>query len=230
MPDLLVITPSRGRPGNAERLLKAVHATRKLDTHVWIGTDDDDPFLAGYEKMFFSTRLPGDKFATGPRKGLTEWTNHAARQYAGEYKYLASFGDDHLPRTPGWDRALVRAIEDMGGTGFAYPYDGIREDIPEAVAVSSNIVKALGWFCEPSLHHYFVDDVWADLGRHIGIRHLRAVAVDHLIPATGKSCADSTYQASSEKISADQESYIAWRAERMADDISTIKGLREQPA
>ena len=85
----------------------------------------------------------------GPRNGLCGWTNEVAVRRAAEYPYLASLGDDMVPRTKGWDRALVRAITDMGGTGLAYPWDGTREDIPEAVVLSSDIVQALGWMCAP---------------------------------------------------------------------------------
>ena len=68
-------------------------------------------------------------------------TNEVAVRRAGEYPFLASLGDDMVPRTPGWDRALIRGIERMGGTGIVYPWDGIREDIPEAVVLSSDIVR-----------------------------------------------------------------------------------------
>ena len=40
---------------------------------------------------------------------------------AEEYPYLASFGDDMVPRTPEWQKALIEGIERMGGTGFTYP-------------------------------------------------------------------------------------------------------------
>ena len=127
-----------------------MHRTRRADTHVHIAVDEDDPALPEYRK---SVRCmgDGDEFETGPRTGLAGWTNRIAVRRAGEYRYLASFGDDHVPRTPGWDAALIRAIEAMGGTGFAYPFDGTREDIPEAVVVSSDIVAALGWMCQPCL-------------------------------------------------------------------------------
>ena len=94
----------------------------------------------------------GDEFETGPRGGLAEWTNRIAVRRAGEYRYLASFGDDHVPRTPGWDAALIRAIEAMGGTGMAYPFDGTREDIPEAVVASRTSCRPLaGSACQSYL-------------------------------------------------------------------------------
>ena len=165
----------------------------------------------------------------GPRKGLCAWTNEVAVRWAAEYPFLASFGDDMVPRTPGWDLALCRAITDMGGTGFSYPFDGVREDIPEAVVLSSDIVAALGWMCEPSLKHWYPDNVWADLGRGAGcIRHLRAVAVDHI-----HGRADATSAGNGKSLSADRDAYWAWRRGRSAEDIKTVLALREkalQPA
>lgn len=232
--DLLVIVPSRGRPQNIARLLDAVHATARLRTRLHVAVDDDDETLPQYQAVMARAGGPGDALEAGPRKGLAAWTNEVAVRRAGEFRFLASFGDDHRPRTPGWDRALVRAIEEMGGTGFSYPWDGVREDIPEAVVMSSDIVAALGWMALPECQHYFIDNAWADLGKHAGcIRYLRAVAVDHLSPATGKVPGDATYAAASQKITADQEAYAAWRAGRMPADVKVIRELRDralQPA
>ena len=224
--DLLVITPSRGRPQSAARLLAAVHSTRRAVTHVHIAVDEDDPALPEYRKAM---RLmeDGDELEVGPRGGLAEWTNRVAVRRAGEYPYLASLGDDHLPRTRGWDAALIRAIEGMGGTGFAYPFDGTREDIPEAVVASSDIVAALGWMANPACQHWYIDNTWADLGRATGcLRYLRAVAVDHLNPVV-QGRPDATSYDNGRSLAADQAAYEKWRAERMAGDVAVIRALRE---
>ena len=232
--DLLIIVPSRGRPGSIARLLDAVHATRKLDTHVHVAVDSDDPRLGEYEAVMKDHGGDGDRMDCGPRKSLTGWTNDIAVRWAGEYPFLASLGDDMVPRTPGWDRALTRAITDLGGTGFSYPHDGIRTDVPEAVVMSSDIVRALGWMANPALEHFWIDNTWADLGRGAGcIRHLRVVVVEHLHPDAGKAAGDGTYAESNKKIPADRAAYFRWRAERMAGDVKTILALREkalQPA
>jgi hypothetical protein len=228
--DLLVIVPSRGRPQNIARLLDAVHATAKMKTHVHVCTDDDDPELERYRYVMKTAGEDGDYLDAGPRMGLTAWTNEIAVLKTGDYPYLASFGDDHVPVTPGWDKALIRAINDMGGTGFSYPWDGTREDIPEAVVMSSDIVGALGWMAMPDLSHWYIDNVWADLGRAAGcIRHLRAIKVDHAWKA------DQTSKDSGEKLAEDRDAYYAWRrSDRMTQDIKTITELREarmlQPA
>ena len=229
--DLLIIVPSRGRPQNIARLLDAVHENSRLRTHLHVAVDDDDPELSRYQYIMKHAGQDGDELETGKRQGLAAWTNEIAVRRAGEYPFLASFGDDHLPRTKGFDRALTRAIADMpGGTGFTYPWDGTREDVPEAVVMSSNIVQALGWMMLPDLKHFWVDNVWADLGAGAGcIRHLRAVAVDHLHPGAKKANGDKTYAESGKKIPEDREAYFAWRhSERFGEDIKAIIALTRE--
>lgn len=226
--DLLVIVPSRGRPGSVARLLGAVRGTARLATHLHVAVDEDDENLPQYQAVMDKAGGEHDVLETGPRKGLCAWTNEIAVRRAAEYPFLASLGDDHVPRTPGWDAALTRAITDMGGTGFAYPWDGTREDVPEAVVMSSDIVQVLGWMCEPSLSHWYPDNVWADLGRAAGcIRHLRAIAVDHVHPAGGQVKPDATSRDNGRSLEADRDAYWAWRRDRMADDAAKVAMLRE---
>jgi hypothetical protein len=221
MGDLLVIVPSRNRPQNIARLLDAVHDTAKMKTHVRVCVDTDDPELERYEYVMSKAARDGDHMNTGPRMGLTAWTNEVALRECGDYPYLASLGDDMIPETQGWDRALIRGIQRMGNTGFTYPWDGIREDIPEAVCMSSDIVEALGWMALPDLDHWYIDNVWADLGRGAGcIRHLRAISVRHAWKA------DKTSKDSGEKLIADRDKYYSWRKTRMADDIKAVLAAR----
>ena len=228
--DLLIVVPSRGRPQNIARLLDAVHATAKLNTHVHVAVDDDDPELERYRYVMKQAARDGDRLTTGPRKGLCAWTNEIAVERGGEYPFLASLGDDHVPWTPGWDKALIRSIVNIGGTGISYPWDCTREDIPEAVVMSSDIVAALGWMCLPGLEHWYPDNVWADLGRGAGcLQHLRAVKVEHVRKG------DQTAAESGEKLAADRDTYYAWRrSPRMQQDVDTVISLREgavlQPA
>jgi len=227
--DLLVIVPSRGRPENLARFLDAVHATATSTTHVHAAVDEDDPLLTGYDREWLAHCAQGDRMETGPRDGLIGWTNKIALARAGGYRALASFGDDHLPRTRGWDTALLRAIGDMGGTGISFPWDGMREDVPEAPVVSSGIVQALGWLLNPACAHYYGDDTLGALGRAAGcLAHCRAVWVEHVHPGTGTAPGDQTYRDSSAHIEADKAAYQEWRQHQMATDVAAIRALREQ--
>ena len=226
MYDLAVLVPSRGRPDNLMRLIDACHAQSKGTVHVYAGVDQDDPAL----KLYKSLRLPeGDMIVTSAeRRNLVNWTNHLAKITKGEYRYYASLGDDMVPATPGWDTKLWGAIEeDFGGTGFSYPWDGIRDDIPEAYVLSADIAGALGWIMMPKLNHWYNDNVIADLGHGAGcIRQLRGVIVNHWNVGTGKALVDQTAIDQGAKIGEDEAIYKAWcRTERLAD-VQTVKDLR----
>ena len=158
MADLWVLVPSRGRPKSVDRLVRACALTCQADTKLHFAFDDDDPDL---EASVAATA--GHRYTIGPRQGLAGWTNDLARRHVdrSDAACLASIGDDMLPVTGGWDALLVAAARG----GFAYPNDFRRADIPEAVVIDARIVAALGWMAHPGMHHWFIDNVWADLGR-----------------------------------------------------------------
>ena len=146
----------------------------------------------------------------------------------GGYRTFASLGDDHVPRTPGWDRLLLEAIDAMGGTGMAYGDDLLQgAALPTFVVMSADIVAALGWVCEPSMRHYNLDNVWQDLGRGAGCLAYRDdVIVEHMHPGASKAPFDDTYAEDSPHWPQDLTAYQAWRQLRMADDIAKITALK----
>ena len=86
-----------------------------------------------------------------PRGMIGPKRNAAAARYVDEYDALMCAEDDIVYATKHWDTILMDALAKAGGTGAVYPNDTRRIDIPENVLISSDIVKALGWFCEPSM-------------------------------------------------------------------------------
>lgn len=222
--DLCVLVPSRGRPESVKRLAAAMGETCTARTDLVFAFDDDDSTL---EESCAAAEAGGARWVTGPRDTLTGWTNRLALARVGSYRTLASLGDDHVPRTRGWDTALLDAIAAMGGTGFAYPNDMVRDDIPEAVAVSTSIVAALGWMANPACSHWFIDNTWADLGKFAGcITYLPDVTVEHLCPAANKAVADQVNLDSAAKLGADEGAYRQWRTARMRSDVATVRAVR----
>ena len=233
MRDLLVITPSRGRPWHLQRLAAALRDTCTMDTALAVAVDDDDPRLADYKDL----GLPD--LRTGPRQNLTAWTNQIALERAADYRFLASLGDDHVPRTPGWDRELCGEIEQMGGTGLAYG-DGSRWVIPEAIVMSSTIVTALEWMANPRCGHYKIDDTWLMLGVATGlIRYRHDILVEHMqfgIPYDPldqnkgmKALKDQTYADAlqPDKMNADVVGYLDWLADEDNGLASDARKIRE---
>lgn len=217
MRDLLVITPSRGRPWQLQRLQNAMRDTCELDTELAVAVDDDDPRLDDYKQLGL------ESLDVAPRGTLTDLTNRIAMERLDDFRFMASLGDDHVPRTKGWDRQLCGEIDAMGGTGFAFA-DGSRWVIPEAWVVSSDIVRALGWVMNPRMMHYKVDDTVLELGlaarciayRHdVLVEHMQfGIPYDPLEPGKGyKSVRDATYDdaLTPERTMADVVAWHGWR-------------------
>jgi FkbM family methyltransferase len=220
--DLLIITPTRGRPGGARRLIHAVAATATAKTSIVLGIDDDDP---SYDDF---TPSAGVIIARGPRASLSGWSNRLAAEHGYGYRALASFGDDHAPRTPGWDTAMLAALDAMGGHGIVYGNDMAHgANLPTAAVLSSSVVAALGWMCLPAAAHFFVDNAWKDLGEQAGcLRYLPDVTIEHLHHLWGKAPHDGTYAHPEPGFPLDHAAYDAWVRDGLAGDAAKIRALR----
>jgi hypothetical protein len=238
MRDLLVIVPSRGRPAEAAELYDLLAATSTAQTDMFLAYDEDDPAALRYRRLACSgwrTSRGGECrlwSVSGPRQGLAAWTNQIAAANVGQYRALASLGDDHRPRTPGWDEKLLAALDKTGGTGIAYGDDllmGAR--LPTAAVVSSDIVAALGWMCQPSMRHYCVDNVWHVLGTSAGCLHyLPDVIIEHLHYLRTGNAPDPTYRAAESRAAADHDALHRWVRGDAAADIAVVKGLLQDAA
>jgi hypothetical protein len=214
--DLWVLVPSRGRPQNVDRLVRACALTCRADTRLHFGFDEDDP---AREPSIAATG--GHRYTVAPRMGLTAWTNVLASRHM-DVPALGSLGDDHLPITDGWDEQLLESLP--GGGGYAYPNDLRRDDIPEAVVVSTSVVAALGWFALPALSHWYIDNVWRDLGHPDRLVYRPDVIVRHMHPAVVKGVpGDATYSEAAAGLNADLAVYQRWRLSGMARDRAAIR-------
>lgn len=210
---LAVLTPSRGRPKGARELAAAIRETAHGEVELFVAVDDDDHNDYRDDEGYTLVR--------GPAMGLTDWTNTLAQTYHTEFGFLASFGDDHRPRTPGWDVALTSAIKTLGGTGFAYADDLHRgERLPTAVVCSSTVYDRLGWMALPGTRHMYIDKAWKTLGQASGlIAYLPDVVVEHLHPVVQKAQWDRTYQQAAEFYKEDRDVFEEWERERLAADV-----------
>ena len=232
MRDLLVVVPSRGRPDRLGAMLEACLSLSEAATDIAVATDDDDLAHDFYAAVTQAKGTGRVCWHHGPRDTVAGWTNRVAVSSAPCYRALASLSDDHMPRTPGWDRLLLAAIDGMGGTGISYGNDLLQgKTLCTAAVLSSDIVTALGWMAQPSMRHYRIDDVWKELGRR---RRLPGVppGCDHraLHPGAGKAVFDATYAEEFPRSPEDDVAWEAWRAQRKAADVATVAALKTRKA
>jgi len=231
VPDMLVMVPVRGRRANAGRFIAAFGETVRGATDLLLIGDDDDPSYNGLDlagaQMMKLPCMPGPGGKLIPPTIVVKM-NTAAGLYADRYPVLMFTGDDTIPRTEGWDKLLCAAIAGMGGTGYAYPDDRRRNDIPEHVAISSNIFWALGWFANPALKHFYIDNTWADLGSGAEcIRYVPEAVLEHKHPTCCPEVAgDATYAGAAGHLPGDYARYLEWQATRYQQDLAKIRALR----
>lgn len=218
---LLVLIPTRKRRNNCERLLKSFKETTDSAELTFILDGDDD----SYDGMDWDI---ADHVVISPRMpGTRAKLNSAALQCAPDYDALMYIGDDNIFSTPHWDTILLKNLEDMGGSGMVYPDDKRRNDIPETVIISSDIILALGHFMDPMFGMYYVDNVWAELGKRTGlIRYCPEVTVDHMHytihPETVER--DKIYSESESMWGAvDREAFGKWFTDVMPLQVSMLR-------
>ena len=220
-----MIVPSRGRPDNIAALLDAWRDITTGDSRLLVAVDDDDPELERYLKL----DTAGCRMYVGPRLRLGGTLNTLALKHSREHFAIGFMGDDHRPRGPvGWDVQFVTELRRLG-TGLVYGDDLLqRERLPTAVAMTSNIIRTLGYMVPPGLTHLYMDDFWLTLGRKLGsITYLSGVVIEHMHPVAGKAQMDAGYAEvnAPEMYRKDGETFERWKRESLIVEVARLKTL-----
>lgn len=206
---MTVVVPSRGRPQNIERLVNDFIETATTDVTLHVVVDHDDPELDRYLKI--EARFLDMEVQT--QRGLNRILNTAAVIEAQYPTHIVGFmGDDHAPRTMGWDQRIEEVLYDS--TGVAYGDDLLMgEKLPTAVFITSDLIRCLGWFSPPQLTHLCLDVFWKVLGETTTLHYLEDVIIEHLHPAAGKAEFDERYAAvnNPEMVQRDAAAWYAYR-------------------
>lgn len=204
MRDLVVLVPSRERPHSIAKLMVAFEKT-KTQADLIVIVDDDEPLMDRYLDLgcdIFPVKKEG--------RGMAKPLNKAASHFADKYRNFAFLGDDHRPRTEHWDATFVDVLAELG-TGLVYGNDLIQgERLATAVAMTGNIVKALGGMVPPNMIHLYLDNFWMQLGKDLGaLKYLGHIVIEHLHPIAGKAEWDANYLAvnAEEVYSADSKAF-----------------------
>lgn len=224
--ELLVLVPSRGRPGNVERLAAAWDETQTGAT-LWVCLDDDDPLVDEYMKV--AAEHPCVLLLVAPRMRLGGTLNYYAVERAGDFRWVGFMGDDHLPRTLRWDEEVTRVLADLentAGYGMVYGDDLFQgENLPTAVFMSGNIPRRLHFIAPPGQTHLYLDDFWKALGIRLGcLQYLPEVVIEHMHPAAGKADTDATYDEANSisRYALDRAHFDAYLQHRLAADVNDL--------
>lgn len=225
MTGLVVIVPSRGRPEAAAELAQTFAETCTADTLLLIAFDRDDPRREDY----LALHSPGKVgVAQADSHTMVECLNAAAAAVEKEVgPYAIGFmGDDHRPRTVGWDAAYIDALGRLG-TGIVYGDDLFQhERLPTQCAMTSDIVRALGFMAPFALKHMYVDNFWLDLGKAADcIRYMPEVVVEHMHPIAGKADWDEGHLRVNDQavFNDDYLAYHAWADKHLEAAVLSVQ-------
>lgn len=225
---IVVLVPTRGRPDNALRLrtegMGLASGYKDGDTSLVFGVDSDDEQRSRYEAL-----LPPDEVYVGPRLRMGPTLNVLAKYWADMpgVDIIGFMGDDHLPRTQGWDDVVRRGFAALRGTGLVYGNDLVHgAGLPTAVFMSADIVRELGFFCPPNQIHLYLDNFWLRLGRDLRrIVYAPELVIEHLHPVVGKAEVDAVYAEvnSGEMYSHDEAAFNAYITGEYPADLERLK-------
>lgn len=232
MTDFVMVVPTRGRPHTVAELAKAFTSSCTGQTRLLIAVDDDDPEMSAYceavteaKKVFPDTGIVVQAAPGCMAVALNMAVGHVLA--GGEQpKAIGFMGDDHRPRTLGWDTSYLEALDSR--PGVVYGNDLIHgENLPTQFAVSRSVAQALGFLSPPGLKHLYIDNYWLDIGRESGcLTYLPDVTVEHMHPVADKGEYDEGYQRvnAPEMYAHDEAAYTAHMQEFRSRDVALIQG------
>jgi hypothetical protein len=238
-PRLVVVVPTRRRPHNIRSLIEAFAATtRHPDTTVEIVVDGADEATADayFDAWACEPECTGDgcpnswiSLCTQSHRGMCATLNYIAAVPefgAMTYSTIVGFmGDDHRPRTVGWDQAIIDAMPPLG---VVYCDDGFQgPNLPTSVFMDAELIRRLGWMVPPGIGHLFCDNAWKALGEALGtLVYLPDVLIEHMHPHADKAPMDQGYAEvnSARQWEADEAAFRRWVAADLPRDIARVKG------
>jgi predicted O-methyltransferase YrrM len=230
MPDLAILVPTRGRPGNVEKVIGAWDFTNAWDhADLILVADEDDPHYQAYVDLIDPAACPVRLFSVPKWMPMVHKLDLAAREMAGLYWAVGFAGDDHLPQTIGWAARYLTVLRELG-SGMVYGDDGYQgAKLSTEWAITSDVVSALGRMVPAPVEHMFCDNSILELFTAAGaVRHLPEVRIEHMHPYAGKADTDDQYKRVNgrDQMSRDRRTYQAWQRTELAGQVAILRALR----
>lgn len=223
--DLIVIVPSRGRSDNAHALAEAFAETCQAGAKLLFAIDDDDPQRRFYEDLPAKMCGPWEPMVPKLNKIAATLARGADAPFA-----LGFMGDDHRPRTLGWDLIMLEALLELG-SGVVYANDLLQgERLCTSWLMTSDIVRALGRMVPAPVEHMFCDNAVMNLAIAAKcLRYVPDVVIEHMHPLAGKSAWDPGYWRVNQpaQYQRDGATYQTYQTLQFDNDVSTVTELRE---
>lgn len=220
----MIVLPSRNRPERLQQFIDGYRATGAT-APVYLRIDYDDDYLPAYDAI----ELPDNWLrVTGERKKFVGACNEMLEKFPNE-PYYAFMADDIVPRTQGWDAALIEAA---GRDRVAWGNDIMQAPKCTHPFIGGDLMRHVGWFAAPGFLHWYIDTTWEWLANKTGRAvYLPTVVTEHVHYEANGALYDRTYHerfldvATGKKVGTgpDEARWVQWRDHEAPALIASIE-------
>lgn len=198
--------PSLGRPNNLKRLADLWETAGVTKLHVRLMEDDKE-----LDKYLSISYPDAWEIKIGKRLFLSQMLNEFADENPKENCY-GFIGDDVVPITNNWARRLE---EEAGDWFLSFPDDEIHHgNLCPHMCVGGELLRAIGWWGNPLLHHSFIDNTLMTIGASLELcQYVEEVKFEHWHPIIEKADMDNTYWAAQKEYQRDEYFFHQWTKE-----------------
>lgn len=189
---MMIVVPTRGRPHVVSEMIETFALTRTGIAELLFAVDQSDTSVADYV-MALGGCPPWVHYMVGPSTNMAEALRAGVSRAIGTSEVVGFMGDDHRPRTFGWD-AQMDAAARRGK--ICYGDDLIQgANLPTHVVMPAEIPRLLHGIVPQVFVHMYLDNYWKALGEGVGnLEYLPHVIVEHMHPIAGKAAWDDHYK------------------------------------
>jgi hypothetical protein len=199
-------------------LLAAFDATCTSDTRLVCRVDDDDDLEA------YRAAVPYHLYV-GQRIGLGASINEMATAWMDKVDCVGFMGDDHRPRTVGWDTRILDAVA-REPLAVVYADDLLQgQRLATQAFMGAELVRRLGFFNPPGIKHMYIDNFWMTLGVNLGtLTYLADVVIEHMHPLAGKAEWDQGYREvnSDQRYAEDKAAFETYCRDHLLNDLMRV--------
>lgn len=214
------ILPTISRPQNLQRLIKSYNAMEEDAPVVAFIWRYDPKFSEVMDQIWpksWIVLVESERFTAADAM-------RRAVQYAPRAAFYGFLADDVVFKTA-WSRQLA---ESAVPCFISYPDDGFQhEALCTHFVVGGDLVRGLGWWALPGLHHTYLDSALMTLGHNVpGLLKYRSDVVwEHLHPELKKAKSDEIYEYARSKHGEDDATYKDWCDKGVTRDIKKAREI-----
>ena len=221
---IAIVLPVRDAgTGRSQRLINCLNSWAKQtenlsDVHIII--DDDDTH--NFEYLLKEQKQNIKVYVKPSNLTLMEKINTIGVDIANTYKYMIFIGDDIIFETP-WESKFINYLSSVpAGLVFADTLDTPDHvDWATHPCITTNLVRAVGFYGCPAVHHNYFDNFWSEVTKELGyFKKMSDVVMDHRRVGWTP---DHIFGKIVELQSTDRVRYQEYKETKYAEDIQKIK-------